>query len=150
MQRIWAHQVSLFVPCSLDNDHPSSGLLSLRTIFGRLRGSMHNYFNSSRASEPRIGPNTKWPNRSPFSKGNGPERSSKRFDNKQEPDTQRNFMQLYLTYQPQDSFPGRWVSEKACGAASLLSTVPMDQPMGHSVTPGSPLGRCLGLEVVPS
>ena len=54
VRRIWAHQFSLFVPRSRDVAYPGSGpaqdllricsgLLSLRTISGRLRRSMHNY-----------------------------------------------------------------------------------------------------------
>jgi len=68
MRRIWAHKISLFVPRSRDVAHPGSGpaqgrlragsgrlrigsgLLTLRAISGRLRRSIHNYFNSSRVS----------------------------------------------------------------------------------------------------
>jgi len=61
VRRIWAHKISFFVPRPRDVAHPGSGpaqdwlrfcsgLLTLRAIFGRLRRSMHNYFNSSRAS----------------------------------------------------------------------------------------------------
>jgi len=61
VRRIWAHKISRFVPRPRDVAHPGSGpaqdwlricsgLLTLRAISGRLRHSMNNYFNSSRAS----------------------------------------------------------------------------------------------------
>jgi len=70
VRRIWALEISFFVPHARDVDRPSSGsgsvpaqsllspysvparagspLLTLITIFGRLRRSLPNHFNSSR------------------------------------------------------------------------------------------------------
>jgi len=69
MRRIWANKISLFVPRPRDVPHPSSGpaqdwlricsgLLTLRTIPGRLR---HNMLNSNRASLEVV-PHIKWLN----------------------------------------------------------------------------------------
>jgi len=56
VRRIWAHEISIFVPHPRDIAHPGSGsaqsllrigsgLLNLITIFGRLRYGMLNCFN---------------------------------------------------------------------------------------------------------
>jgi len=83
MRRIWPHRISFFVPRPRDTAHPGSGpaqgrlrlcsgfaqacspLLRLSTIFGTLRRSILNCFNSSRVG-PELVPYIKMVKISPY------------------------------------------------------------------------------------